>query len=63
MATFFVRSARTYSNRCKPGNTPDSGKCIARGKDVHYELESERSWRKNIWPDEQKLDIRLVGMD
>lgn len=27
-------------------NTPDSGKCLANSKGVHYEMESEGSWRQ-----------------
>ena len=39
-------SARALSNGCKSRVSPNSGNYIAKGKGVHREVKSERSWRQ-----------------
>ena len=34
---------------------PGSGKCIAKAKRVHREVECEGRLKANLWPGEQKL--------
>ena len=41
-----VCSARALSNGCKSRVSPNSGNYIAKGKGVHREVKSERSWRQ-----------------
>ena len=44
---FVVRPVWVQSNRWKSVTHPDSGKCIAKSKGVHREVESEESWRQS----------------
>ncbi|WP_417172981.1 hypothetical protein, partial [Alistipes putredinis] len=43
---FVVCSARALSNGWKSRVSPNSGNYIAKGKGVHREVKSERSWRQ-----------------
>ncbi len=47
VSLFFVCAPWARSNGCKSRTHPGSGKCIAKSKGVHREVESEESWRQS----------------
>lgn len=59
--SFFSVPSMAHFKRVKVPSTPGSGKCIANGKGVHREVESERSRMANRWPDEQKSHEAYAG--
>lgn len=61
-AFFIVRPARTYSNGCKSLTPPNSGKCTAKDKGVHREMESEGSRRQTSGPTYRNLILRLMSV-
>jgi len=55
-----VRPAWAQSNGCKSRTRPSSGKCIANGKGVLGDVESEGSRMANLWSDEQKSHQAVI---
>ena len=48
MVFIYVRPLCAQSNRWKSVTCPSNGKCIAKSKGVHREVESGESWRQNF---------------